>query len=60
MHCNIFNNLLNLNKGNQGQPQSEAMRQFFSDVELVKKNIVTIKQAAKRIADINQQVFINE
>ena len=32
------------------------MRQFFMDVELVKKNIVAIKQAAKRIADISQQV----
>lgn len=36
--------------------QSEAMRKFFEDVELVKKNIVVIKQAAKRIGDISQQV----
>lgn len=40
----------------QGGAQSEAMRQFFADVELVKKNIVVIKQAAKRIGDISQQV----
>lgn len=39
-----------------GSGQSEAMRQFFSDVEMVKKNIVVIKQASKRIADISQQV----
>ena len=37
-------------------PQSESMKQFYADVELVKKNIVVIKQAAKRIGDISQQV----
>ena len=42
-----------------GSGQSEAMRQFFGDVEMVKKNIVVIKQASKRIADISQQVHIS-
>ena len=42
--------------GQAGGAQSEAMRQFFADVELVKKNIAVIKQAAKRIGDISQQV----
>jgi len=49
----------NGNANNAGKGSvSEEMRTFFSDVELVKKNIVVIKQAAKRIGDINQQVFI--
>jgi hypothetical protein len=42
-----------------GSGQSDAMRDFFSDVELVKKHIVGIKQASKRIADISQQVYWN-
>ena len=41
---------------NASNPVSDDMRQFFADVEIVKKNIVVIKQSSKRIADINQQV----
>ena len=33
----------------QGGAQSEAMRQFFADVELVKKNIVVIKRSIEII-----------
>lgn len=34
------------------------MSGFFKDVEIVKQNIVIIKNATKRVADINQQVVL--
>ena len=37
---------------------SDFMNQFFVDVEIVKSNIVIIKNATKQITDINQQVVL--
>lgn len=37
---------------------SVSMQQFFSDVELVKKHILVIRNSTKRVADINQQVVL--
>jgi hypothetical protein len=34
------------------------MQDFFSGVELVKQNILAIRMATKRIADINQNVIL--
>jgi t-SNARE complex subunit (syntaxin) len=34
------------------------MQQFFSDVELVKKHILVIRNSTKRVAEINQQVVL--
>jgi t-SNARE complex subunit (syntaxin) len=34
------------------------MREFFGDVDIVKKNIMKIKEATKRIEDIKQQVVL--
>jgi hypothetical protein len=34
------------------------MQEFFKDVEIVKQNIVVIKNATKTIGDINQQVLL--
>ena len=33
------------------------MQEFFGDVEIVKANIVTIKDATRKIAEINQNVL---
>ena len=33
------------------------MREFFDDVEIVKENIVAIRNATTRVGEINQQVF---
>ena len=45
------------NVGKAGQIKgSEQMNQFFSDVEIVKNSITTIKEATRKIADINQNV----
>ena len=33
------------------------MQEFFSDIEIVKTNILTIKSATKRIKEINQNVI---
>ncbi len=37
--------------------QADYMQDFFSDVEIVKANIVIIKEATRKIADINQNVL---
>ena len=39
-----------------GGGQNELLREFFSDVELVKKNVNVIKQVIKRVSEIQQQV----
>jgi t-SNARE complex subunit (syntaxin) len=45
------------NVGKAGQIKgNEQMNQFFSDVEIVKNSITTIKEATRKIADINQNV----
>lgn len=36
---------------------TDAMQEFFSDVEIVKVNIVEIRDATKKIAEINQNVL---
>ena len=36
--------------------QNEFLREFFSDVELVKKNVNIVKQVIKRVSEIQQQV----
>jgi len=41
-----------------GSSGSGFMQEFFGDVEIVKSNILAIKEATKRIADINQQVVL--
>lgn len=33
------------------------MQEFFDDVEVVKENIVAIRNATTRVGEINQQVF---
>jgi t-SNARE complex subunit (syntaxin) len=45
-------------KSGGGDPnQSKAMQEFFGDVELVKENIATIKEATKKIGEINVNVL---
>jgi len=44
--------------GGGGGGTSQVMQEFFKDVELVKQNILHIKNATKRIGDINQQVVL--
>ena len=34
------------------------MQRFFQDVELVKQNIMVIRNSTKRVAEINQQVVL--
>ena len=41
-----------------GGGSSGGMQEFFKDVEIVKQNIVVIKNATKTIGDINQQVLL--
>eukprot|EP01006_Ploeotia_vitrea_P006511 TRINITY_DN13410_c0_g1_i1.p1 TRINITY_DN13410_c0_g1~~TRINITY_DN13410_c0_g1_i1.p1 ORF type:complete len:309 (-),score=21.07 TRINITY_DN13410_c0_g1_i1:97-1023(-) len=41
-----------------GTSGNGSMDQFFSDVELVKKNITAIKTASKSVTDINQKVAL--
>ncbi len=36
--------------------KNEFLREFFSDVELVKKNVNIVKQVIKRVSEIQQQV----
>ena len=38
--------------------EGNFMQDFFSGVELVKQNIMAIRTATKRIADINQNVIL--
>lgn len=38
--------------------QNQFMTEFFNDVEIVKKNINFIKDATKRVSEINQQVVL--
>ena len=54
-------------KGQRGAAQEDSgsqtglspeMKQFFSDIELVKQNIVVIKNATERIMHINQQMIL--
>jgi hypothetical protein len=37
--------------------ESKFMKDFFASVEVIKQNILVIRNATKRIGDINQQVF---
>ena len=37
---------------------SVSMQRFFQDVELVKQNIMMIRNSTKRVAEINQQVVL--
>ena len=37
---------------------SVSMQRFFQDVELVKQNIMVIRNSTKRVAEINQQVVL--
>eukprot|EP01039_Chlorochromonas_danica_P005753 gene5753-6337_t len=46
-----------VNSGSRGQSHSEYMQQFFADVEIIKANIIIIKEATRKIADINQNVL---
>lgn len=46
-----------MNSGSRGQSHSEYMQQFFADVEIIKANIIIIKEATRKIADINQNVL---
>jgi hypothetical protein len=39
--------------------ESKFMKDFFASVEIIKQNILVIRNATKRIGDINQQVFCN-
>jgi len=39
--------------------QSPEMAQFFKDVELVKRNILAIKDATKKMEDIKQQIVLS-
>lgn len=41
----------------RSQSSTEYMQQFFSDVEIIKANIIIIKEATRKIADINQNVL---
>jgi hypothetical protein len=42
--------------GDRKSTQEKYMAEFFSAVEIVKQNIVVIRDSTKRIGDINQQV----
>ena len=37
--------------------QAQFMQEFFADVDVIKKQIIVIRQATKSIGDINQQVI---
>eukprot|EP01031_Cornospumella_fuschlensis_P033185 gene33185-40150_t len=44
-------------RSTSGAKQSDHMQEFFNDVELVKANIVVVKEATRKIAEINQNVL---
>mmetsp|Transcript_3978 Transcript_3978/g.4062 ORF Transcript_3978/g.4062 Transcript_3978/m.4062 type:complete len:302 (+) Transcript_3978:133-1038(+) len=44
--------------GQADNNQSKFLQDFFSDVDVVKKQIIVIRQATTRITDINQQVIL--
>mmetsp|Transcript_32492 Transcript_32492/g.54771 ORF Transcript_32492/g.54771 Transcript_32492/m.54771 type:complete len:310 (-) Transcript_32492:344-1273(-) len=48
--------LVNAAEGSSASP-GDAMQEFFGDVEIVKANIVVIKDATRKIAEINQNVL---
>ena len=41
------------------EPRREAMQAFFESVEIVKKNIVSIRDATKGIIEINQELVLS-
>jgi t-SNARE complex subunit (syntaxin) len=49
--------LVSNNMSRNPAKQADYMQDFFSDVEIVKANIVIIKEATRKIADINQNVL---
>ena len=55
-----FSSHLNLGPadGNPPTQDSKFMQEYFSAVEIIKQNILTIRTATKQIGDINQQVFL--
>lgn len=46
-----------MNNGVRSHSTTEYMQQFFSDVEIIKSHIIVIKEATRKIADINQNVL---
>ena len=45
------------NQGGNNRGKSDFMQEFFSEVEVVKANIVVIKESTRKIAEINQNVL---
>jgi t-SNARE complex subunit (syntaxin) len=53
--CRLF--LVGLVNQNKSGGKNVEMQEFFGDVEIVKANIVTIKDATRKISEINQNVL---
>mmetsp|Transcript_20346 Transcript_20346/g.22105 ORF Transcript_20346/g.22105 Transcript_20346/m.22105 type:complete len:316 (+) Transcript_20346:253-1200(+) len=48
--------LVNNGGGGKGGKGNEQLNEFFNDVEIVKRNIAIIKEATRKISEINQNV----
>ncbi|KAJ1436657.1 t-SNARE [Ochromonadaceae sp. CCMP2298] len=45
------------NSSSSGAGQADLMQQFFGDIEIIKSNVVVIREATRKIAEINQNVL---
>jgi t-SNARE complex subunit (syntaxin) len=57
LHFVLVSLVANGQNSSGGKGGTDYMQTFFNDVEIVKTNINTIKEATKRIAEINQNVL---
>eukprot|EP00286_Rhodomonas_abbreviata_P020037 CAMPEP_0181295422 /NCGR_PEP_ID=MMETSP1101-20121128/4143_1 /TAXON_ID=46948 /ORGANISM="Rhodomonas abbreviata, Strain Caron Lab Isolate" /LENGTH=288 /DNA_ID=CAMNT_0023400181 /DNA_START=121 /DNA_END=984 /DNA_ORIENTATION=- len=57
VNVDVEQGLMNKSNSSSGGKQADFMQEFFGDVEIVKKNIVVIKESTRKIAEINQNVL---